>query len=149
MACPWGVGCTCPDSCSSSCQDPFPCPRERGERDLGTVGIGIEEEDKPSREPAQEQAKEETRGSSTSRVLKKLCKKLEEEKQQTERLNIKLRKVIRNRDRSYSEGSLGLERQTYLELQGRDKGYRREREGVGLGLEGALDLVEQAGVRKV
>ena len=38
---------------------------------------------------------------------------------------------------------MGLDRQTYMELQGRDEGYRREREGVELGLAVAIDLVEQ------
>ena len=83
-------------------QLPPGAPREGRERDIGTISIGLEEEDQPPGGPAQEQAKEEMRGSSTSRVLENLCKKLEEEKQQKERRNIRLRKVIQDRERSYS-----------------------------------------------
>ena len=94
--------------------------------------------------PAQEQGKEETCGNSTGEVLKGLCRKLEEEKNQEDRPTVKLWKKIREREKSFGEGSVGLDRPIYMELLLQDEGYHREQEGVVLGLEAAIDLVELA-----
>ena len=95
-------------------------------------------------EPAQEQGKEETRGNSAGEVLEGLRRKLEEERNQEERHTLKLRKTIRERERSFSEGIGGLDRPTYMELMVQHEGYHREREGRVLGLEVAIDIVEKA-----
>ena len=84
------------------------------------------------------------RGNSTGEVHEGLCRKLEEEKNQEDRRTLKLRKKIPEREIAFEEGTGGLDRHIYMGLLMRDEGYRRERDGVVLGLEAAIDLVEQA-----
>ena len=76
-------------------QAPPNTPREGKEEDPG--------------EPAQEQGKKETRGNSAGEVLERLHRKLEEEKDQEERHTLELWKMIRDRERSFSEGIRGLD----------------------------------------
>ena len=103
-------------------------PREGSKEDPGTPDIGIEEEEQPPGVPAQEQGNEETCGDSTGEVLKGLCRKLEEEKNQEDSRTIKLLKKIREREKSFEEGTGGLDRPTYLELlHGMRATARRER----------------------
>ena len=105
------------------------------EEDPGTTDLEIEEEGQPPGEPVKEQGNEETRGSA-SEALGRLRRKIEEKKHQEERRNVSLWKKIQDSERSFSEGAGELDRQTYAELL--------EREGVMLGLEAALGLVDQA-----
>ena len=72
-------------------------------------------------------------------------KKLEEERERTERINARVRKKIRSREKSYKEGSGGLNQQTYHDLQNQDKGKLRESEGMIAGLDWAIEIKEQAG----
>ena len=128
--------------------DPIQAPpntlREGREGDPGTTYIEIEEEKQPPGETAQEQGKEEMHGNSAGEVLEGLRRKLEEEKNQEERHTLKLWKKIRERERSFSEGIGGLDWPTYMELLVQHEGYRRERKGVVLGLEAAINLMELA-----
>ena len=74
---------------------------------------------------------------------KKIWEKLEEEKQGTAWLNTRLREKIRDRERSYHKGFVGMDQQTYRDLQDWDEGYHREHEGVMAGLDWAMDIVER------
>ena len=118
--------------------------RDRREENPGTPDIGREEEEQPPGELVQEQGKEETRGNYSGEVLERLRKKLGEEKNKEDRGIIKLRKKTREMERYLGEGAGGVYPATYMEILVWDKGYRREREGVVLGLERAIDLIELA-----
>ena len=92
----------------------------------------------------QEQRKEETRGNSINKVIEGLRRKLEVEKDKEVRGILKMRKKIQNLKKYLDEGSGGAYRQVQRELLERYKKYCTEREGMVLGLERAIDLVEQA-----
>ena len=83
-------------------------------------------------------------GNSISKVLEGLCRMLKEEKDKEFRGILKMRKKIQNLKKYLDEGSGGAYRQVWRELLERYKKYCTEREGMVLGLERAIDLVEQA-----
>ena len=118
-----------------------PAPRVRTEADLPVPRL---EPFPDCLEMLGQEEEEETPGNSTGKALEGLRRKLEEEKNQEERHTLELRKKIQEREKSFSEGSGGVDRPTHMELLVQHEGYRRERKGVVLGLEAAIDLVELA-----
>ena len=72
-----------------------------------------------------------------------VCRKLEEEKNKEVRELIQLSKKIQDMKKSLAKGAGGVYRPAYRELIRRNEGYHREREGVEIGLERAIDLIEQ------
>ena len=128
---------------TATIQVPPSAPREGCEEHPGTTDLDIEEEGQPPGEPGKEQGNEETSGSA-SKAFGRLRRKVEEEKNQEEGHTLELRKKIQEREKSFSEGSRGVDRPTHMELLVQHKGYRWEREGVVLVLEAAINLMELA-----
>ena len=110
---------------------------------------------KEATEGPKEQAQEETHNkcADTSRQaehtnrdypdVETFQERLEEERDQTEWLNVQLREGIQDRKRCYQEGFAGMDQQTYRDLQDRDKGDHRERKGIRAGLDWAMDILGQ------
>ena len=81
-------------------------------------------------------------GEERKEAFKEIREKLEAEKDKEVRGILKRRKQIQDMKKDLDQGSGGKYRQVYMELLERDQKYCKEREGIVVGIEKAIALVE-------
>ena len=94
------------------------------------------------KDTAREKGKEDSSSNYPGGILERLRKKLREEIHKEDRGIIKLRKKIQKREIYFGGGAKVEYRAAHREIILRDEEYRMEREGLVLGLERAIDIID-------